>query len=287
MSILDDLKLQYKIGGMGIRLIIWNIIVFLISIPLFYQFKSGAFDFPNWIMLSSDTSILLFTPWTTITYMFLHVSFWHLLFNMIVLNFSSNLFVTFFTQKQLLGLYILGGIFGGLCFVLGYNILNYSGTIVGASAAIMTILAGVTTYQPLMDIRMFLIGNIKLWHLTGVILLLDLLQIGFNTGGNISHLSGAFFGFIYIKLLQKGTDLTSGINFIFDAVSNLFSPKKATPFKKVHRNPKPANPVKTTSKIVTKDINQQQIDDILDKISQSGYDSLTKDEKEFLFRVGK
>ncbi|MEO8517417.1 MAG: rhomboid family intramembrane serine protease [Flavobacterium sp.] len=288
MNILDDLKLEYKTGGIAVKLIIWNVVCFLISIPLFYQFKITEFDFPNWLCLVSSPSDLLLRPWTLVTYAFLHNSFWHLLFNMMVLNFSSRLFLTYFTQKQLLSVYILGGIFAGLIFVFTLYFLNVTAPIVGASAAIMAVLVGVTTYQPLMSIRLLLIGYVKLWHLTGVILLLDLLQIGLsNEGGHISHLAGALFGFVYIKTLQNGTDLGSGLNTVLDWFANIFSPQKSTPFKKVHRNPRPANIGKSTSKIVTKDKTQQQIDEILDKISKSGYDSLTADEKEFLFKAGK
>jgi hypothetical protein len=132
-----------------------------------------------------------------------------------------------------------------------------------------------------------LIGNVKLWQFTFVILLLDLIQIfSENTGGHIAHLSGALFGFIYIKLLVNGTDLSKGVSFIFDKFAMISKPKKATPFKKVHRNYN-TKPTEKVSKIVTKDKTQQQIDEILDKISKSGYDSLTKDEKEFLFKAGK
>jgi hypothetical protein len=138
-----------------------------------------------------------------------------------------------------------------------------------------------------MELRLLLIGNVKLWHITGVLLLLDLLQIQMNnTGGHIAHLSGAFFGYIYIKLLQNDTDLSRIVSSVINFFANLFSPKKATPFKKVHVNPKKPT-VKRESKIVTKDKTQQQIDEILDKISQSGYDSLTAEEKEFLFKAGK
>jgi membrane associated rhomboid family serine protease len=289
MSILEDLKLQYKIGGIGVQLIMWNVLFFLVSIPLFYQFKSGFFDFPEWICLSSKTPDLILRPWTLLSYAFLHVSFWHLLFNVLVLNFSSRLFLTFFTQKQFLGLYILATFFAGLIFVIAFNLIGYSGNIVGASAAIMSILVGVTTYQPLMDVRLLLIGNVKLWHITAVVLLLDLLEIGFsNTGGNISHFAGAFFGFVYLKQLESGRDLASGLNKLIDWFSNLFSAKKkATSFKKVYRNPKPTGPVNKIPKVVTKDKSQQQIDEILDKIGRSGYDSLTAAEKDFLFKAGK
>ena len=204
-----------------------------------------------------------------------------------VLHFSSRLFLTFFTQKQYLGLYLLSAVFAGFIYVLSFYILGYSSTMVGASGSIMALLVAATTYQPLMEIRLLLIGNVKLWHITGVLLLLDLLQIQLgNTGGHIAHLSGAFFGFIYIKLLQNGTDLSRIVTSVIDFFANLLSPKKRTPFKKVHVNPK--KPVaKQAGKIVTKDKTQQQIDEILDKISQSGYDSLTAEEKEFLFRAGK
>lgn len=287
MNILDDLKMQYKLGGIAMKVIYWNIACFLISLVFFYQFSQGSFDYPNWLALSSDPNVFLFKPWTFLTYAFLHFTFWHLLFNMLVLNFASNLFLTFFTQKQYLGLYILSAVFSGIVFVLSYYFLGYAATIVGASAAIMAILVAATTYQPLMNVRLFLIGNVKLWHITGVILILDLMQFQLgNMGGHISHLAGAFFGFIFIKLLQNGTDLSVGISKILDFFANLFSKSSSTPFKKVHKNYSKPTP-KPTSRIVTKDKTQQQIDEILDKISQSGYDCLTKEEKEFLFKAGK
>lgn len=283
MSIIEDLKFQYRVGGIANKMIYWNVGFFLLSIIFFYQFKSGVFDFPNWVAISSEPATVITRPWTVLTYAFFHYGFMHLFFNMMVLNFSSRLFLTFFTQKQYLGLYLLSAIFAGLSFVVSFYFLHQTSNMVGASAAIMALLVATTTYQPLMDIRLLLIGNVKLWHITAVILLLDLLQIQMNnTGGHIAHLSGAFFGYIYIKLLQNGTDLSK----IVDSVLSLFNKKKSTPFKKVHVNPKrPA--VKRESKIVVKDKTQQQLDEILDKISQSGYDSLTADEKEFLFKAGK
>jgi len=286
-NIIDDLKKQYKFGGMAQKLIYWNIACFLVSLVFFYQFKVGAFDFPNWIVLSSDPSIFITKPWTLLTYAFFHDGFGHIFFNMIVLNFSSTLFLTFFNQKQLLGLYVLSAIFAGMAFVLGYYFLNLSASIVGASGAIMAILVAATTYSPLMNVRLLLIGNVKLWHITLVILIIDLMQIRLdNSGGHIAHLAGAFFGFGFIKLLENGTDLSKIVSSIIDFFVNLFAKSPSTPFKKVHKNyKKPAE--KPTSRIVSKDKTQQQIDEILDKISRSGYDCLTKEEKEFLFKAGK
>ncbi|TDD95214.1 rhomboid family intramembrane serine protease [Flavobacterium cellulosilyticum] len=286
-NIIDDLKMQYKLGGMAQRLILWNVACFLISLVFFYQFSIGVFDFPNWVALSSEPSVFITKPWTLLTYAFFHDGFGHIFFNMIVLNFSSALFLTFFSEKQLLGLYVLSSIFAGIAFVSGYYFLNFSASIVGASAAIMAILVATTTYQPLMNIRLLIIGNVKLWHITLVILVIDLMQIRVeNTGGHIAHLAGAFFGFVFIKLLENGTDLSKIVSIVIQSVVNLFAKSSSTPFKKVHKNYK--KPVeKPVSKIITKDKSQQQIDEILDKISQSGYDCLTKEEKEFLFKAGK
>lgn len=289
MNIIDDLKLQYKIGGIVTQLIFWNAVLFVFP-WLFFALLSllGVnIDYLHYVSLSSNPALLLWKPWSLLSYAFFHSGIMHIVFNMIVLNFSGRLFMTFFTSKQLLGLYVLSAIFAGLCYILVFYILNINAPIVGASAAIMAILVATTTYYPLMELRLLIIGNVKLWHVTAVIIIIDLMQLrSENMGGHISHLSGALFGFIFIKLLQNGTDLSVSVSRVITFFANLFKKNTSTPFKKVHKNySKPVE--KTVSKIVTKDKSQQQIDEILDKISQSGYDSLTKEEKEFLFKVGK
>lgn len=289
MNIIDDLKLQYKIGGIVTQLIFFNVALFVFP-WLFFALLSllGVnIDYLHYVSLSSNPVLLLWKPWSLLSYAFFHSGIMHIVFNMIVLNFSGRLFMTFFTSKQLLGLYVLSAIFAGLCYILVFYILNINAPIVGASAAIMAILVATTTYYPLMELRLLIIGNVKLWHVTAVIIIIDLMQLrSENMGGHISHLSGAFFGFIFIKLLQNGTDLSVSVTRVITFFANFFKKNTSTPFKKVHKNySKPVE--KTVSKIVTKDKSQQQIDEILDKISQSGYDSLTKEEKEFLFKVGK
>ena len=285
MNILDDIKLQYKTGGMVQKLIFWNIGFFLFSLVFFYSFSVGKFQIPTWIALSSDLGTFIRTPWTLITFNFFHAGFLHLIFNLMVLHFSGRLFSTYFTDKQMLGVYVLGGIFSGLTFVLSYIFIGKAGLLVGASGAIMAILIATATYAPFMLLRIPLIGIVKLWHVAFVILLVDLIQMPLdNTGGHLAHLGGALFGFIYIKLLQSGTDITKPFSALLDAFANLFKPKKKTPFKKVHRNTT-KNGVNSFKE--NKDMTQKQIDDILDKISKSGYDSLTKEEKEFLFKAGK
>lgn len=288
-SIIDDLKRQYKFGGITQRLIFINIACFLVSFVIFGLLRIVNIDinFIQYVSLSSNPMDLLWKPWSIISYAFFHSDFFHILFNLIILNFSCQLFLTFFNQKQLLGLYLLSALFSGIVFVFSFYLMNIISPIVGASAAIMSILVATTTYQPLMNVRLLLVGNVKLWHITMVILLIDLLQIRLeNTGGHIAHLAGAFFGFIFIKLLENGTDLSIMVSNLLNFFVNLFNKSNSTTFKKVHRNYK--KPIsKSASKIVTKDKTQQQIDEILDKISRSGYDCLTKEEKEFLFKVGK
>jgi len=287
MGIIDDLKLQYKSGGIAMQLIFWNIGIGIV-LMLLRAFAPEIFaTVLRWLQLSSLPSDLIYKPWTLITYAFLHADFWHLVFNLLILNFASRLFLTFFTQKQFLGLYILATIFAALIFVGTFFLLGIIAPLIGASAAIMAIMIASATYAPMYQLRLLLIGNVKLWHIAAVFLILDLIQLPKdNMGGHIAHLGGAFFGFAYIRLLQNGTDVSLIITKVIDFFANIFKPKKGTPFKKVHRNPiKPQQ--KSVSKIVTKDKTQQQIDEILDKISQSGYDSLTKEEKEFLFKAGK
>jgi membrane associated rhomboid family serine protease len=289
MNIIDDLKLQYKIGGIVTRLIFWNAALFVLPWLLFalLSLLGVNIDYIHYVSLSSNPAHLLWKPWSLLSYAFFHSGIMHIIFNMIVLNFAGRLFMTYFTSKQLLGLYVLSAIFAGISYILVFYVLNINAPIVGASAAIMAVLVATTTYHPLMDLRLLIIGNVKLWHITAVIVIVDLMQLrSENMGGHISHLSGAFFGFIFIKLLQNGTDLSTVVTRIIDFFANLFKKNTSTPFKKVHKNySKPLE--KSVSKIVTKDKSQQQIDEILDKISQSGYDSLTKEEKEFLFKVGK
>jgi membrane associated rhomboid family serine protease len=286
MNILEDIKAQYKTGGVVQKLIFWNIgvFVFFALLDVFLRVTNSIFDYYNILALSSNLDLFVTRFWTLFTYMFLHAGFLHLLFNMMVLHFAGRLFETYFTQKQLFGLYVLGGFFSGIIFLLSFTLLGKSTILVGASGAIMALLIAVATYAPFMQIRLMLIGTVKLWHVAFVIVFLDLIQMPIdNSGGHLAHLAGAIFGFMYIRLLQKGTDLSKGISKIQEFMENLTKPKNKTPFRKVHVNKQKS----TSFTSQEKDVNQKRIDDILDKISQSGYDCLTKEEKEFLFKIGK
>ncbi|MCP1995679.1 rhomboid family intramembrane serine protease [Flavobacterium sp. HSC-61S13] len=298
MALLDDFKMQYRIGGVVQKLLFWNIgvsVVFFILnafVPSFHHLLLG------WIGLSSKTTIALARPWSFFTYAFLHANVFHLIFNMIVLNFVGRLFMTYFTQKQFLAVYCLGAVFGGIFYVLSSFVFSTGIILVGASAAIMAALVALATYAPYMPVRLLLIGEVKMWHIALALLIMDLIQIPVsNTGGHIAHLGGAFFGFLFIKALQSGTDISKPFTFVVDKAANLFNPKPAKhPFKKVHVNPNKTQHTTQSSQGgligvgtagVVKDPEQQRIDHILDKISKSGYDSLSKEEKDFLFKIGK
>jgi membrane associated rhomboid family serine protease len=293
MSIIEDLKLQFKIGDVLTKLLFWNIAFFAIPSIIFGilpLFKVNI-AYLNYVSLSSNPNDLLLKPWSIFTYAFCHSSILHILFNLIMLNFAGRLFLIFFNQKQLLSLYFVGSLFAGIVFLLSYMffpaLANVNTALVGASASVMALLFATVSYSPLMNIRLILFGNVKLWHIALVLIVIDLFQLPMeNTGGHLAHIGGAIFGYIYIRLLKKGTDICNWFTLIIDAFSSIFVKRKSKPFKKVHRTYK-APVEKRVSKIVTKDKVQQQIDEILDKISQSGYDSLSSEEKEFLFKAGK
>lgn len=287
MNIIDDIKLQYRTGGMVQKLLFWNIGLFVLAtlVDVVLKFSGIGFSYFDYVALSSNTVAFFEKPWTILTFNFFHVGVFHLIFNVLVLHFSGRLFNTYFTDKQLFGVYLLGGVFSGLTFIVMYFVLGKISLLVGASGAIMALLIATATYAPFMLLRIPLVGTVKLWHVAFFVLLMDLIQLPLeNMGGHLAHFGGALFGFIYIQLLKKGVDLTKPLSKFLDRLVTVFSPKPKTPFRKIHRN--------TEKKSVhsygqNNEMFQKQIDEILDKISQSGYDCLTKEEKEFLFKAGK
>ncbi len=287
MNIIDDIKLQYRTGGMVQKLLFWNIGLFVLAtlVDVVLKFSGIGFSYFDYVALSSNTVAFFEKPWTILTFNFFHAGVFHLIFNVLVLHFSGRLFNTYFTDKQLFGVYLLGGFFSGLTFIVMYFVLGKISLLVGASGAIMALLIATATYAPFMLLRIPLVGTVKLWHVAFFVLLMDLIQLPLeNMGGHLAHFGGALFGFIYIQLLQKGVDLTKPLSIFLDRLVTVFSPKPKTPFRKIHRN--------TEKKSVhsygqNNEMFQKQIDEILDKISQSGYDCLTKEEKEFLFKAGK
>ena len=283
MSFINEIKSRYKSGNIVEKLIYINLAVFIFTLltTVFQDLYKGEMNFiVEWFSLDDNFSSLLTKPWTIITYGFLHDGFLHIIFNLIILYFIGNLFIEYFTQKQLLTFYLLGTLFGGVLFIFSQSYFplfeNESYYLVGASAGISAIFIGVTTYIPNYQLKIRFIGFVKLWHLAAFWIGLDILALsGGNAGGHFAHLGGSLFGFIYVN--QAANKEIK----IWDKISKIFTTKKK-PLKTVYKSPKKkSNTSQNTS------LNQQQIDNILDKISKSGYDTLTKAEKEFLFKQGR
>ncbi|PNQ72239.1 rhomboid family intramembrane serine protease [Hanstruepera neustonica] len=292
-SLNHDIKDKLQRLNVYEKLIVVNFILFIVGLLLKNLFQFGL----NWFELPSDISDFIVQPWSLLTYSFVHYGFWHFLFNMIWLYFIGGMFSNLFNTKLGLNVYFLGAIFGGLIFLLGYNlfpdVFKYGTTLIGASAAIRALLIFLCAYMPSMEVRLFTF-KIKLWYIGVAVVVFDILgvvagisdPVQGNAGGNLAHLGGAVLGYFYGKQLLKGTDIGKGFEKMMDSFANIFKHSQKSPLKTVHKNK--SSKVAGYTKAEFNEFNKQKkIDLILDKISKSGYDSLTKEEKEFLFKAGK
>jgi membrane associated rhomboid family serine protease len=278
----EKIKQKFNVASILEQIIYINIIVFALG----YLVKAFSFLmhwnedlFFNWFSLSADLNSFLSKPWTLVSYGFLHGNFLHILFNLLVLYYIGNLFLDFFSKKDFIIYYFAGIIFGGIVYLFSYNYfptLKANTTyLVGASAGVTSVLVGLASKIPNYAIRFRFIGAVKLWYLAVAFILLDIIQLPVsNTGGHLAHLGGALVGFLLTNQINKGKNISN-------LFSNLFKSKKKAPLRTVYKNSKGSATVKNSN------TNQRKIDEILDKISKSGYETLTKEEKDFLFSVGK
>jgi membrane associated rhomboid family serine protease len=284
----QDVLYKFKTLNIANKLIVINIAVFLLFFIASFLFNTSSEVLMQWFVLPEEPIEVLKQPWSLLTYSFLHGGFTHILFNMIWLNFFSKFILNLFSEKRFLTVYLLGALYGGLLFVTAYNVFpvfqSKAGYLLGASASVSALMVFAATYSPNISFRFFMV-TIKLWQLAVGLFLLDLFRLGSGTnpGGMLSHIGGAVFGYVYAVQLAKGNDIGLWFEKIVASLVNLFKTKKNTPFRKVHRTPKNTSKKKTTS---VKDERQIKIDGILDKIGKSGYESLTKQEKDFLFKAG-
>ncbi|MCD8176430.1 MAG: rhomboid family intramembrane serine protease [Tannerellaceae bacterium] len=289
-NIFTDLKRKFKTGDILTQFIFINtgvfILIRLIDICM-VLFNVQASSYLLYLELPSDPFLLLYRPWTLITYMFIHVDFLHILFNMLWLYWFGKIFMQFFTSRQLGGLYILGGLGGAALYLLSFNLLPYfrawDGNVylIGASAAIMAIVFGAAFYNKNLEIRLLLIGRLKLIYLAWFTLLVDLLLLtSENAGGHIAHIGGALMGIWFASRMRVGKDLTAPMNRTIDRVVNLFKPK-------------PKMRVTYKKRETDYEYNARRhkenadLDAILDKVKRSGYSSLTAEEKRSLFDASK
>jgi len=285
MSIIDKIKYRYQTANIVEQIIYINIAVFaavFLTNTFGFLFNSQVNFFVEWFAMPSNFNDFLSKPWTILSYGFLHTGFIHILFNLILLYYIGNIFIQYFTPKQFITFYLLGTFFGGLVYLLSYNYFpafvedKSRSVLLGASAGISAIFVGIATYMPNYQLKLRFIGYVKLWHLAAIFVALDVIQIPVdNAGGHLAHLGGALFGFLYVsQASNKKIDAWSKIFSIFQT--------KKKPMRTVYKSDQ-----KTAKKKVSTNKNQQEIDAILDKISKSGYDALSKAEKDFLFKQGK
>ncbi|RRO12495.1 rhomboid family intramembrane serine protease [Flavobacteriaceae bacterium 14752] len=295
MTTKEQIIYKYKTANVLEKLIGLNVIMFILTYvfrALFFLMNIQTNFFLDWLVFPKDLMDFVLKPWSIVTYAFLHAGFLHILFNMIILYFGGQQFLTFYSGKKLLNYYILGAIFGALIYMLSYNLFPaFAGIgksyLIGASAAVMAVFIGIATKVPNLNVKLFLLGNIKLWWIAAFFVLMDIIQMPFdNPGGHLAHLGGAFIGYFYTKQLDKGNDIGKWIENLIAGFQQLFDSK---PKRKSKSNMKTVYKNKSYKKAskAEKDDKQKRVDDILDKISQSGYESLTKEEKDFLFNAGK
>lgn len=292
MDIFEDIKRTFKQGSVLTRLIYINIGVFLLVkiLGVFFYLAGEPHVLVEWLSLPSNTNDLLARPWTIVTYMFMHSGFIHLLFNILGLYWFGKLFSYHFEGNKLLSVYLLGGVASGLLYIIAFNVFpvfNSSNAILmGASGSIFAILVAAAFYDPNRELMIPIIGTFALKYVAAFYVLLSVIGISAsNPGGNIAHLGGAFWGWFYILQLGKGKDMGAGfvkfLNNLSLKIEQLFKPKnnlKVT-FKQPPRDDYEYNR--------QKHLQQEEMNRILDKIAKSGYDSLTKKEKEMLFKQGK
>ncbi|MCX6253442.1 MAG: rhomboid family intramembrane serine protease [Bacteroidia bacterium] len=289
MGIWDDIKNTFGNGSNLTRLIYINIAVFilitivaiigfLLNNPLISEKVLNLFSVP------SSFKALLVRPWTLITYMFVHKDIWHILFNMLWLYWFGRIFLEYLDQRKLVAVYLLGGISGAFIYILSFNIFPAFADVVaesvaiGASASVMAIVVAIAAYVPDYTVQLFIFGRIKIKYMAlAIFVLTSIMDFSVNSGGKLAHIGGAFFGYFYTINLRHGRDIGKGFNRIIDFFVTTFKPRKK--LKVTHK--KVATEYEY-NKIRTE--RQASINSILDKISKGGYDSLTKEEKETLFK---
>lgn len=285
MSFFYNLKYRFGTFSIAEKIILINVVFFLFPMflnVLFFLFNIPTSSYLNWLQLSPNLLTFIKRPWSLITYSFVHSGFFHLLWNMVLLYYAGRLLLNLFPDRIFINNYFLGVISGGLIFISSYSIFpvfegNYP-PLIGASAGVMAVFIFICTYTPNQEIRFFFI-KLKLKHIGLAFFFLDIIQIPYgNAGGHLAHVGGAVLGFFYARQLGEGRDIGSGFQNIWQSIF------KKKYLKTVYRSPKNKS---ATSKNSGERINQNKIDSILDKISNSGYDSLSKEEKEYLFKAGK
>ncbi|MBO3116652.1 rhomboid family intramembrane serine protease [Winogradskyella sp. DF17] len=288
MSTFQNLKYKFNTLDIFGKLIVVNVIVFIVD---FILSRVIGLYIVNYFKLPSDFMDFIVQPWSILTYGFLHNGFFHLLFNMLLLFYLARATTNLFRTKMMLNVYLMGILFGGMAYLLVSNLFfaeffGARGILVGSSAGVSALLLFIAVYMPHTQIRLFNAFNVKWMHIAIFFVVIDAgrLLLGLNRGGYVAHFGGYLLGYIYAVQLQKGNDFGAGFERLMDSIASYFKPKSK--LKTVHRKKGKSGFAGKTKKEFEAFNKQKKIDMILDKISKSGYESLTAEEKEFLFKAG-
>ncbi len=307
-SIIDDIKREYSYGNMVTRIVITNVVVFIaINMVWIIARLSHTWQTPEWynsilhsFMVSSDWFHNLTHPWAFFTHMYMHEGFWHLLWNMLILYWFGRIVGDLIGNQRILPIYLISGFAGGVIFALTAKWLPVAAAgpiyALGASAAVMGMVVAAGVLAPNYIMRLLLIGDVKLKYIVAGLVFMDLIGMAgnVNTGGYIAHLGGSLFGWLFVLQLSNGTDWALPVNRLLDGIQSVFQ----TLFSRTRKRPKVVYKAQggdkkqpkarqTRGNAQSDGNDQEKIDRILDKIKESGYDSLSAEEKSFLFNASK
>jgi membrane associated rhomboid family serine protease len=283
MGFWQDIRLRFNKFNTLEKIIAINVIFFVLPFVLstvFFLFKTSISGWFDYVELSANIKTAIFRPWTILSYGFFHASFSHIFWNMMLLYISGGLMLNLFKQRLLLNTFFVGIMAGGLTYLIAYNVFpvfsSVEGTLIGSSAGVMAVLIFMASYMPNSPIRVF-VFSIPLKYIALAFIFIDLVQIPTsNAGGHIAHLGGALWGYVYQRQFLQGNDIGGWFMNTYEALK-----------KSLKGTPKSKRPKRRAKATTSNAVEQKKIDAILDKIASSGYESLTKAEKEYLFRAGK
>ena len=282
MGLISDISIKFRHLDILQKTIAVMVVCFIL--PFFintflFLFNLEEFSVLKFFDVSPDINEIIWKPWSIFTYAFFHADLWHLLGNMVILYISGSVVLNLFGKEKFIKTFVLGIVAGSLTYLVSYNIFpafnNLKSSMIGASAGVMSVFIFLTSYNPDFKIRL-LIFDVKIIYIATVLLIIDVIQIpSGNSGGHLAHLGGAFIGFYYQNKISKGEDFAKWILIFYNFIFKGFNKNKTKNYRAYRK------------KTNFNSINQKEIDTILDKISKSGYDSLSKKEKETLFKAGK
>ncbi|MBT8218557.1 MAG: rhomboid family intramembrane serine protease [Bacteroidia bacterium] len=289
-SIIDDVRREFRTGNMVTRLIIVNVVVFIIInvLKLVFRLTNAGkipevyFDIRNFFCVSTSWLHDITHPWVFITSNFLHEGFFHIFWNMLLFFWFGRIVGDLIGDRKILPLYLLGGIFGCLAFFVGMNLPILGSGVetyaLGASASVMAVIVAAAVISPDYTLHLLFLGPVKMKYIAIVLVLIDVFALSPGSGGPIGHLGGAAFGAIFVGQMRAGRDMSVPVNRFFDRLSGFVGKVKDSGQH---------NSRKKKIQVEEEFTHQERVDAILDKIKAKGYESLTKEEKEFLFHASK